>query len=351
MAENNVNRANEREQARKELKAVFGAAEHEAVPMFEDAPCYPEADLVELYWIGYGIEHADSREERIRLVEKYDQKRRSIKKLPDAPERIYIWPDGAIPCLTDDYTDNSDHMYNHDPDFRPYFFEMLVDDDVTPKGLVIFCAGGDHGYAMFHEAYQSCKDFNRMGYQAILVANRTNRCPWNAVDAAADVSRTIRLVRMNASKYRIPEDRVAVCGFSNGGVTAENVIRYFSGEKKMTDYYPGYAADEADRFYGSPDAYLCLYGPRHAGSEFDYEGVEYPPTFFAVGREDRAWHNLNALYPQLVERGIPVEIHTFAGVPHGKAGVEILDGKVKYPNFQMWLPLADWFLMDLWRSE
>ncbi len=334
-------------EARKELKAVYGAAEHLAISLYEDAPCYPKEDLVELFWIGREIEAAKTREERIPLVEKFSAKRDSIRKIPNAPERIYLWPEGKIPCLTTDYTDNSEYRYNHDPDFRPFFYEMLVPEDVTPKGLIVFCAGGDHGTALLHEAYQSCMDFVALGYQTILLANRTNMCPWKGVDAGADASRAIRMARANAERYRIRPDQIAFAGFSNGGLTGDMVIQYFSGDKKMTDYYPDYEPDEYDGYYGAPDAFLCVYGPRWVGAPFDWEGVVYPPTFFAIGRKDSAIDNFNYVYPQLLERKIPVEIHTFAGVPHGQAGVELIDGCIKYPNFQLWVPLADAFLMDL----
>jgi len=335
-----------RREEMKELKAVFGPSEQKAVTLFEDAPCYPSKDLTELFHIGVRIQKEQDKEERLRLIAEYDAKRDSIQRLPNAPERVYLWPEGKIPCVTE-YTDNSDYRYHHNPDFVPFFYEMLVPEDVTPKGLIVFCAGGDHGTALYHEGYQSCLDFNKLGYQAILLANRTNMCPWKGVDAGADAARAIRMARANAKKYRVREDQIAFAGFSNGGLTGEMVIQYFSGDKKMTDYYEGYEPDEYDKFYGAPDANLCIYGPRWVGGAFDYEGVVYPPTFFAIGRLDSAIDNFNFVYPQLLERGVPVEIHTFAGVPHGQAGVEILDGKINYPNFQLWIPLADAFLMDL----
>lgn len=338
-----------RMEERKELIAAFGAEDHKAVPLFEDAPWYPEDDLVELYWLDQNIIKCKDKEKRAELIKEFAKKRDSIRKLPSGPERIYLWPeDKPVPGLTN-YTDNSAFQYNHDPDFRPYFYEMLIPEDITPKGIIVFVAGGDHGWSMFHEAYQSCRDFNALGYQTILVANRTNNCPWEAVDAAADASRVIRLVRKNAGKYRVNPNQVVYAGFSNGGVTGENVIRYFSGEKKMTDYYPDYVPDEADNYYGAPDAFLCVYGPRWVGHEFDFTGVKYPPTFFAIGREDSAIDNFNYVYPQLLERGVPVEIHTFAGAPHGVAGLSIVDRSVRYPNFELWIPLADYFIQDVFK--
>ena len=115
----------------------------------------------------------------------------------------------------------------------------------------------------------------------------------------------------------------------------------------MTDWYPDYTPDALDEVYGAPDAFLCIYGPRHAGTPFDYEKVAYPPTFYAVGREDFALQNLYQLLPLQIEHGVEVEIHTFAGVPHGQAGNRLVVGKNLYPNFELWLPLADAFIQNV----
>lgn len=339
-----------RETVLRERRKDFAPAEHPAIPIYENAPCYDPAQMTELQHIGVRIMETEDRTERLELVRKYTELRDSIRMLPEHPEPVYLWPEGVLPMLSD-YTDNSDLKWNHDPDFRPFLYEILVPESVTPKGLVIFCAGGDHGYSLYHEAFTSCLDFVEMGYQTILLANRTNACPWRPEDAAADASRAVRYARANAKRLRVAENSIAFAGFSNGGVTGENCILYFSGEKKMTDYYPDYVPDELDNYYGSPDAFLCVYGPRYAGADFDYSGVVYPPTFFAVGREDGALNNLNYVYPSLVEHGVPVEVHTFAGTPHGQAGMKILDGYVKYPNFEMWVKLADYFLIDLFGKE
>lgn len=340
----------ERMAVMQELRAVFGKDAHLAVTCYEDVLCYPEEDVIELCWMERRVRAAADKEERAALIKAFAAKRDSLQRKPDAPERVYLWPEGKIPTLTD-YTDNSDYRYNHDPDYVPYLYEVLVPENVTPRGLIVFCAGGDHGDAVLHEAYQSCKDFNALGYQAILLLNRTNSCPWNPIDAAADASRAVRYARKNAERFRVAANQIAFAGFSNGGITGENCIRYFSGEKKMTDYYADYQPDELDAYYGAPDAFLCVYGPRFVGAEFDFTGVVYPPVFFAIGRKDTALDNFNYTYPTLLEHGVTVEVHTFAGVPHGQAGVRVYDhGVAKYQNFELWIPLADAFLQDVYHN-
>ena len=76
----------------------------------------------------------------------------------------------------------------------------------------------------------------------------------------------------------------------------------------------------------------------------------YPPVFFAVGREDSALDNLNAVLPDLLAHGVETEVHTFAGVPHGQGGITIV-GEKTYPNFQLWLQLADVFLQDVFQRQ
>ena len=332
-----------------ERRKDFAPALHKAVPMYENAPCYDTEELAALQRLGAAIMDTEDRSRRLELIRQFEDLRDSIKMLPDHPEPVQLWPDGVLPSITD-YTDNTSLRWNHDPGFRPFLYELLVPEDVTPKGLVVFCAGGDHGAAMFHEGYGSCLDFIEMGYQTILVGNRTNACPWKGQDAAADVSRAIRYARANAERLRIDPDKVALAGFSNGGITGENVIQYFSGEKKMTDIYKDYQPDGLDEYCGAPDAFMCVYGPRYEAAPFSWDGVVYPPVFFAIGREDGAIDNFNYVYPDLVAHNVKVEIHTFAGTPHGQAGVKLLDGYYKYPNFQMWVPLADYFLQDAFKD-
>lgn len=333
----------------RKIKQQFGREDHAAVPLFDDILCYPVEEVVELVKLHSSIYFTADEEERGKLIAEFAAKRSSIRPLPDAPERIYLWPEGKMPQLTE-YKENPDYRYNHDPDFKPYMFEMLVPEDVEPKGAVVLIPGGDHGASTVSEGYQVGLDLNALGYQCFVLHNRVNRNPWNEKESGADTARGIRIIRKNTAKYRIRPNNVAVAGFSNGGLTGENCIRYFSGEQTVRDHFPGYEPDELDTYYGAPDAYICVYGPRYKNAEFDFTGVVYPPTFFAVGREDvAARENLHPTYNSLIEHGVPVEIHTFAGAPHGIAGRKIIEGEVHYPNFELWLPLADSFMQDAYK--
>ena len=325
------------------IRKEFGPAKMPAVEIFESAPCYEEEKVVALTKLCNRIQSC-SDDERPALIEEFRALLATVERKPDAPRCIELWPEGKIPTETE-YTENTDYRYHHNPDFRPYLVEMLVPQEVTPKGAIVLCPGGDHAEACVCEGYQSAKEFNALGYQCFLLMNRPNHNPWNAHEVGADAARAIRYVRAHAAEYRVDPGFIAFAGFSNGGLTGEALIENYSGNKKVSDYFPDYVPDELDEYKGAMDAFICVYGPRFVGADFNWEGVEYPPVFYAVGREDTALRNFNYVYPDLLRHNVPAEVHTFAGVPHGKAGTILIDDD--YPNFDLWVPLADAFLQDL----
>ena len=63
---------------------------------------------------------------------------------------------------------------------------------------------GDHGDCVIHEAYQSCLDFNRLGYQSFMLLNRTNRMPYTGQECGADAARLIRMLRKERPATNTP---------------------------------------------------------------------------------------------------------------------------------------------------
>lgn len=333
-------------QHQRQIAVECGYEINRAVSMYEDPTRYPVEELVKLYGIQQKIMEAQTPEERSALKKEFAAAEEQIRPLPDAPERIYLWKEGNMPVQTE-YTVNPEYRYDHDPGFRPYMLEMLLDEDVRPVGAVILVAGGSHGAGTLNECYQNGLEFNRLGYQCFILQCRPNGNPWNEYETGADAARAIRMIRANAEKYRVDPGRVAYAGFSNGGCTGDYCIEFYSGNQQVQTWFPDYIPDELDKLPGGPDAFLCIYGARHAGTVYKDEGVIYPPTFLAAGRKDyRCLLNLEEYIPWLLLHGIPFEVHTFAGHPHGYAGWKIYDGKGK-ENFDLWIAHADAFLRDL----
>lgn len=332
------------------MREQCGDEINKAIAMYEDPTRYPVQEMVALFQLQHGMMSAATDEERAEAKAAFKAAREAINLLPDAPERIYLWPEGKMPAQTE-YTENPGYRYDHEPDFKPYLLEMLLPENVQPVGAVVTIAGGTHGAGTMNECYQVGLELNALGYQCFILQCRPNMSPWNEYDTGVDAARALRIIRANAEKYRLDPNTIALAGFSNGGITIDRCIEHYSGTQKVTDYYPDYIPDELDALNGGPDAYLCVYGARHKGTVYNWDNVVYPPTFFAVGREDHGCiANMYELLPQLWERNVPVEIHTFAGHPHGYAGWKIIDGKGN-PNFDLWVSHADVFLRDLFLKK
>ncbi len=314
--------------------------------MYEDPTRYPIQELVKLFNLQQELMQMPTPEERAEGRKKFEALRDSIHLLPNAPERVYLWPEGKVPTRTEFKEDGP--FRGRSRDYQPYMLEMLIPEDVQPVGAILLIAGGVHGAGTMNECYEIGLEFNALGYQCFILQCRPNG-QWNSYDTGVDAARALRIVRANAEKYRVAPNHVALAGFSNGGITIDFCIEHYSGDRKVKDYYPDYEPDALDEFNGGPDAYLCVYGARHAGTPYDYEGVVYPPTFFAVGRLDIGLNNMHQLYADLLARGVPVEVHTFAGHPHGYAGWKIIDG-IGNPDFDLWVHHADTFLRDLFRN-
>lgn len=334
-----------------EVGELYKNEKWKAIPVYEEFMEYPLEDILDLYSCGPTSALAETQEKRMEMLDKYKTKISEMTKADHPQQPIFLWPEGRMPQKTV-YTDNNGHKYIHNPGFVPRMYEVLVAEDITPKGAVICCAGGEQDDNVVPEGLGTAMELRDRGYQCFVLLNRVNGGPWCPEDVGADVARAIRFIRANADKYRIPSDRVAFAGFSNGGLTGEVNIQYYSKDQNMTDYYPDYVPDELDVLKGSPDAYICIYGPRFKGMDFEYDRAEYPPTFIAVGLEDHAAiPNLRWYWNDLMDHGITAEVHTFTGTPHGAAGLAYVKGYEPNPNFALWTELADHFMQNVYSNS
>lgn len=346
-----LDRLKEQFKAQEPFNRILRPYAHEAVKIYEDCVCYPKDELVKLYKKEAEMRAITDLDELDRRVSEFGEVIDEVgsRRFSEVPQRIILWKEGNMPAETE-YTDNSDLRYTHDPDYAPFMYEMLLPEDVAPKGAIIMSAGGDHGSNILLECYQASLEMNELGYQCFILMNRPNANPWSGKEAGADVARAVQYVRANSGKYRIRNDRVAFAGYSNGGLTGEHNIQHFSGGRSVKDAFPEYEPDELDAYSGCPDVFLCVYGPRFLGEPFDWNGVEYPPTIVIVGEKDFNIPNIAPYAEDLRSHGVTVEMHTFINCPHGGVGNAIL-GEVEHPNYYQWRTLCDAFMTELYRKQ
>ena len=170
-----------------EFAAACGDEINKAIPLYEDPTRYPVEELVALFRLQQEMMDAPTPEKRAELKARFSEMRRSIRLLPNAPERIYLWPEGKMPVQTE-YTENPGWRNDHEPDFKPYLLEMLLPEEVTPRGAVVTIAGGSHGAGTINECYEIGLELGALGYQCFILQCRPNGCPWNEFETGADAA-------------------------------------------------------------------------------------------------------------------------------------------------------------------
>lgn len=208
-----------------------------------------------------------------------------------------------------------------------------------PAGMtavVVAPGGGYTNLAMNHEGRQVANYMNSQGLIAFVLKYRLGPKYHHPIEIG-DAQRAIRMLRANATAWRINPDRIGMMGFSAGGHLAMSASTHIEWARPD-------AADPIDRVSSRPDFSILGYpvislvepwthqGSRNAllGNPADPELAkslsgensvtkDTPPTFIFQTNADTTVPAENATYYYLALRknGIPAEMHIFEKGPHG----------------------------------
>lgn len=231
------------------------------------------------------------------------------------------------------------------------------------RGIFIVCAGGGFRFKSSNEAKPVADYFYEKGINAAIldyhvdpeleVENETIK------QAGEDALQAVRYLRFHADEFGILADKIAVGGFSAGGMTSGYAATRFD--------YGNLEVEKVERQVSSrPDAALILYGAfGKAGMVYDVSKYDYQkqaemakydfvrnirtdtcPMFIFQTHKDDPRYALTLGY-ELASKGVPFEMHTFENGGHGGA---LYNGKAPdspyVPHTDMWPDIAaDWLKM------
>jgi acetyl esterase/lipase len=179
---------------------------------------------------------------------------------------------------------------------------------------VIICPGGGYQILAINlEGYEIAKWLNTLGYTAFVLQYRV---PNKQAGALQDVQRAIRLVRSQASTWKINPEKIGVMGFSAGGSLSARISTLYD-----KDNYP--KTDKADNESAKPAFTILIYpayldqGTNHSITPELAINARTPPTFLFATADDPYGNSALVMAGALRDAKVPVELHFYATGGHG----------------------------------
>lgn len=237
------------------------------------------------------------------------------------PEPTLLWPAGAPGAVADGgeptvrVTDQGERVISnvHRPSLTPY---LLLGEGTGAVPAVIVIPGGGHRELWTdHEGHNIARFLNRHGIAAFVLYYRLARAPDSTYSieehALADLHQAMRLVRLNAARWRVDPKKIGTMGFSAGGQLALLGALRFDAVGGRSAQEPGESGVST-----RPDFVALVYPGPWPEPKFD---ANTPPMFLLSGSDDRpqVLAGLAQIFAALREAKVPAEMHFYDGVPHG----------------------------------
>jgi len=244
-----------------------------------------------------------------------------VRAQEQQPQEIPLWAAGA-PGFEDRkdvkeiHTQKPDNEYTvsnvHNPSLTVF---LPAKDKTTGTAVVIVPGGGHREIWIVHEGISEAKWLADRGIACFVLKYRLARepnSPYKLPDQPTqDGQRAIRLVRSRATEWGINPNHIGIMGFSAGGELAAYTSN--ADGKGNED-----SQDPIDRQSARPDFQALIYsGPGGLRGQTITKEMNLPPTFIAVGDDDRLALVSANHYLALKNAGVSAEIHTYAKIPHG----------------------------------
>ncbi|WP_220463989.1 alpha/beta hydrolase [Adhaeribacter radiodurans] len=281
----------------------------------------------------------------------------------NAQEFIPLWPKNKMPnskglSLKDSITNERIYQVG-----TPGMYAYFPSDQENKRTAVVICPGG--GYARLAyviSGLQLAKWFNTIGISAFVLNYRLPNSPdlkERQIGPLQDAQRAVRLIRANAAKWGINQEKIGIMGSSAGGHLATTLGTYPEDVAAINDTYNKVSFRPNFMILISPVISLGTYA--HTGSRDNLLGdkpakklverfstelqvtAATPPTFLVHATNDNAVSPLNSVlfYQALLNHKIPASLHIF---PQGGHAIALRNNP---GSTQLWTNLCEEWLNEM----
>lgn len=262
------------------------------------------------------------------------------------------------------YADAKAQHSTYQPTLRTYIIEPSLDIDfMLKRPAVVICPGGGFNFTSEREAEAVALKYTCAGYHAFVL--KYSCSPALFPTALLELAEAIRIIRKNATEWRIQKNKIIINGFSAGGHLAAS-LGVFWNRKFLND-----ALSVPTKEY-RPNGLILAYPVITSGEFCNRESINnligsfgdvekesflslenqvtkaVPPSFIWHTQEDALVPVENSLLfaSALQKNKVPFELHVYQKGPHG---LSVADEQTAIlpdhnsPHVQSWMQLAvDW---------
>ena len=286
-----------------------------------------------------------------------------VSVVMQAQDFIPLWPAGKMPNtkgmrLKDSI--NNERVYQVGTPGMYAFFPSIQENK---QCAVIICPGGGYHHLSYQiSGFQLAKWFNTMGISAFVLNYRLPNSPdlvQREMGPLQDAQRAIRIIRANAGRWNIQQNKIGIMGVSAGGHLAASLGNSTGDVTAISDSLSSVSFLPDFTILVSP---VITMGPyTHKGSRENLLGnnpskeliEKYsmelqvkptsPPCFIADAFNDKGVDPRNSLlfYQALLEKNISTSFHVF---PQGGHNIALRNNP---GSTQLWTTLCEEWLVEM----
>ncbi|WP_205509142.1 alpha/beta hydrolase [Longitalea arenae] len=280
-----------------------------------------------------------------------------------AQEFIPLWPAGKMP--------NSKGMRLNDSIYNervyqvgtPGIYAFFPSVQENKQCAVLICPGGGYHHLSYQiSGFQLAKWFNTMGISAFVLNYRLPISPdlvQRDKGPLQDAQRAIRVIRANAAKWNLLQNKIGILGVSAGGHLAAWVGNNTEDVAAIGDSLNAIAYRPDFTILVSPVITMGAY--THKGSRDNLLGPDpskeqlakfsmelqvqpnTPPCFLVHANDDKAVDPRNSIYfyQALLEKKVAASLHIF---PQGGHNIALRNNP---GSTQLWTGLCEAWLVEM----
>ena len=247
------------------------------------------------------------------------------------------------------------------PTLTAYFADVEKSNGTS----VIICPGGGYGMlAINKEGFKVAEWLNSLGINAFVLKYRLPSdliMKNKTVAPLQDAQEAVRLIRRNASKWKLNPNKIGIMGFSAGGHLAATLSTHYSDKVYIPSdttsakpnfsilIYPVISMQEGVTHQGSKDNLLGKNADNETTEKYSNEKqitADTPKAFLVHATDDKAVPVENSInyYLALKKEKVPAEMHLYENGGHG-FGLGTKGTNVSWPKTcEKWLAVNNYIL-------